>query len=64
MLTSSHRLGYLLIRNTYKVLLTCGMRGTIVYSTDPETREYLASMVKVVRPVETVYEAAIGDDLG
>ncbi|WP_285796672.1 hypothetical protein [Micromonospora sp. NBRC 107095] len=54
----------MLIRNTYKVLLTCGMRGTIVYSTDPETREYLASMVKVVRPVETVYEAAIGDDLG
>ncbi|WP_433112531.1 DNA/RNA helicase domain-containing protein [Micromonospora sp. CA-246542] len=54
----------LLIRNTYKVLLTRGMKGTIVYSTDHETREYLASMVKVVRPVETVYETAIGDDLG
>lgn len=48
-----------LIRNTYKVLLTRGMKGTIVYSTDPETREYLASMVKVIRPVETVYETAI-----
>ncbi|WP_406064160.1 DNA/RNA helicase domain-containing protein [Micromonospora sp. NBC_00860] len=53
----------LLIRNTYKVLLTRGMKGTIVYSTDPETREYLASMVKVIRPVETVYEAATDADL-
>ncbi|MDG4781955.1 DUF2075 domain-containing protein [Micromonospora sp. WMMD961] len=54
----------LLIRNTYKVLLTRGMRGTIVYSTDAETREYLASLVKVIRPVETVYEATGNDDLG
>lgn len=54
----------LLIRNTYKVLLTRGMKGTIVYSTDHETREYLASVVKVIRPVETVYETAVGDDLG
>ncbi|NJP31016.1 DUF2075 domain-containing protein [Micromonospora thermarum] len=45
-----------LIRNTYKVLLTRGMRGTILYSTDPETCEYLASLVKVSHPVETVYE--------
>ncbi|WP_410535983.1 DNA/RNA helicase domain-containing protein [Streptomyces sp. KL2] len=30
-----------LIRNTYKVLLTRGMVGTIVYSTDPETQEKL-----------------------
>ncbi|MFD7367524.1 DNA/RNA helicase domain-containing protein [Nocardiopsis alba] len=34
-----------LIRNTYKVLLTRGMRGTILYSTDPETQEYLVSVV-------------------
>lgn len=27
-----------LIRNTYKVLLTRGMVGTVVYSTDLETR--------------------------
>jgi DUF2075 family protein len=27
-----------LIRNTHKVLLTRGMVGTILYSTDPETR--------------------------
>ncbi|MFI2640624.1 DNA/RNA helicase domain-containing protein [Streptomyces sp. NPDC018610] len=34
-----------LIRNTYKVLLTRGMIGTIVYSTDPETREKLRQLV-------------------
>ncbi|MGY6027062.1 DNA/RNA helicase domain-containing protein [Streptomyces spinosirectus] len=34
-----------LIRNTYKVLLTRGMVGTIVYSTDPETREKLRALV-------------------
>ncbi|MFE9169000.1 DNA/RNA helicase domain-containing protein [Streptomyces kebangsaanensis] len=34
-----------LIRNTYKVLLTRGMIGTIVYSTDPETREKLRELV-------------------
>jgi hypothetical protein len=33
-----------LIKNTYKVLLTRGMRGTAVYSTDPETQEFLTEM--------------------
>ncbi|WP_327268007.1 DUF2075 domain-containing protein [Streptomyces sp. NBC_01218] len=34
-----------LIRHTYKVLLTRGMMGTMIYSTDPETREKLRSLV-------------------
>jgi hypothetical protein len=34
-----------LIRNTYKVLLTRGMRGTVLYSTDPETQEFLTRLV-------------------
>ncbi|MGW4804795.1 DNA/RNA helicase domain-containing protein [Kitasatospora sp. NPDC004272] len=34
-----------LIRNTYKVLLTRGMIGTVVYSTDPETRAKLRELV-------------------
>ncbi|MFD9082015.1 DNA/RNA helicase domain-containing protein [Streptomyces erythrochromogenes] len=34
-----------LIRNTYKVLLTRGMIGTVVYSTDPETRAKLRSLI-------------------
>jgi hypothetical protein len=45
-----------LIRNTYKVLMTRGMRGTMLYSTDPETRDYLAKLVQVRRGLETVYE--------
>lgn len=36
----------LLIRNTYKVLLTRGMVGTILYSTDEETREALRRLVQ------------------
>ncbi|MEU8650735.1 DUF2075 domain-containing protein [Streptomyces sp. NPDC048737] len=34
-----------LIRNTYKVLLTRGMVGTVVYATDPETRTKLRELV-------------------
>ncbi|WP_240362624.1 DUF2075 domain-containing protein [Streptomyces sp. S1D4-23] len=35
-----------LIRNTYKVLLTRGMQGTVLFSTDQETREMLRSLVR------------------
>lgn len=34
------------IRNTYKVLLTRGMRGMRIYSTDAETQEMLRSLVE------------------
>ncbi|MFI8532290.1 DNA/RNA helicase domain-containing protein [Streptomyces aquilus] len=34
-----------LIRNTYKVLLTRGMVGTVIYSTDAETRAKLRELV-------------------
>ncbi|OEJ93704.1 DUF2075 domain-containing protein [Streptomyces thermolilacinus] len=40
----------LLIRNTYKVLLTRGMMGTIVYSTDSETRAKLHELAGDPRP--------------
>ncbi|MFC4061999.1 DNA/RNA helicase domain-containing protein [Planomonospora corallina] len=35
-----------LIRNTYKVLLTRGMRGTLVYSVDPETQTFLEKLIE------------------
>jgi uncharacterized protein len=35
-----------LVRNTYKVLLTRGMKATAVYSTDPETQEFLEQMCR------------------
>ncbi len=34
-----------LVRQTYRVLLTRGIRGTLVFSTDAETRELLRSIV-------------------
>ncbi|WP_062529098.1 DUF2075 domain-containing protein [Demequina rhizosphaerae] len=34
------------VRNTYKVLLTRGMAGTVLYSTDAETRAFLATLVR------------------
>ncbi|MNJ77629.1 hypothetical protein D3C77_751720 [compost metagenome] len=33
----------LIIKNTYRTLMTRGMKGCYVYSTDPETAEYLLS---------------------
>ncbi|MEV7654539.1 DUF2075 domain-containing protein [Streptomyces anulatus] len=35
----------LLIRNTYKVLLTRGMVGTVIYSTDAQTRQKLRELI-------------------
>ncbi|WP_245642265.1 DNA/RNA helicase domain-containing protein [Nonomuraea candida] len=38
-----------LVRNVYKVLLTRGMRGTVIYAVNPALREYLASLMRVPR---------------
>lgn len=35
-----------LVRNVYKVLLTRGMRSTLIYSTDPQTRDFLRSLMR------------------
>ncbi|MBO8185530.1 DUF2075 domain-containing protein [Streptomyces spirodelae] len=43
-----------LIRNTYKVLLTRGMVGTVVYSTDPETQAKLRELVGAQRETSAV----------
>src|SRR6202034_2734225 len=34
------------IRNIYKVLLTRGMAGTVIYATDPQTQELLAELIE------------------
>jgi hypothetical protein len=39
------------VRNTYKVLLTRGMRGTTVYSTDPETQVLLETLIPTTAAV-------------
>ncbi|MEV4372931.1 DNA/RNA helicase domain-containing protein [Nonomuraea sp. NPDC049637] len=38
-----------LIRNTYRVLLTRAMVGTVIYSTDPETQAYFTSLIAASR---------------
>lgn len=42
-----------LVRHVYKVLLTRGMIGTVIYSTDRETREALRSLVGVPELIRT-----------
>jgi DUF2075 family protein len=37
------------VRNIYKVLLTRGMRGTVICSTDPETQAMLVELATVRR---------------
>lgn len=34
-----------LVRNIYKVLLTRGMRGVVIYSTDPETQDFISHLI-------------------
>jgi DUF2075 family protein len=34
------------VRNTYKVLLTRGMLGSVVFSTDPETQRFLGGLLQ------------------
>ncbi len=47
-----------LIRNAYKVLLTRGMRGTMIYSVDEETRNFLRTHVRPDHALEIRYEPA------
>jgi hypothetical protein len=42
-----------LVRNVYKVLLTRGLRGVSVYSTDEATRAHLRKWARVVAPLAT-----------
>ncbi len=41
-----------IIKNTYRTLMTRGSKGCYVYSTDPETNEYLKTMSVGALPVE------------
>ena len=40
-----------IIKNQYRVLMTRGMKGTYLFSTDPETREYLRERIAAARVV-------------
>jgi DUF2075 family protein len=41
----AHRLGDLIVKNTYRTLMTRGMKGCFVYCTDPGLAEYLRSRI-------------------
>jgi hypothetical protein len=45
------------IRNIYKVLLTRGMAGTVIYATDPQTQEFLARLIETTtdRRIESMW---------
>ena len=55
-----------LIRNVYKVLLTRGLRGCIVYSVDPETQQMLAGLgiPALSHPIVTDTSGHSADSLG
>jgi hypothetical protein len=36
--------GEMIIKNTYRTLMTRGMKGCYIYCTDPETQEYFKRM--------------------
>jgi uncharacterized protein len=42
----AHRLADLVIKNTYRTLMTRGQKGCFVYCTDPETSEYFRSFIR------------------
>ena len=42
----AHRLADEIIKNTYRTLMTRGMKGCYVYATDPGLREYLRRRAK------------------
>lgn len=43
-----------IIKNTYRTLLTRGMKGCYVYCTDPETARYFKSKMTVIKDEERV----------
>jgi hypothetical protein len=42
----------LIIKNTYRTLMTRGMKGCLVCSSDPETREWLKKIINIENATE------------
>ena len=55
------RLADSIIKNTYRTLMTRGMKGCYVYSVDPETQDYFKEHLKSQMSDPTVYS---GDSSG
>ena len=46
------------LRNVYKVLLTRGMIGTLIFSTDPETQTFIRSLLPRLSEAQRISAAA------
>lgn len=53
-----------LIKNTYRTLMTRGMKGCFIYSTDPETQEYFKENLLKVSKTSTQYRSVSGESVG
>lgn len=45
----------MIIKNTYRTLMTRGMKGCYIYSTDPETQEYFKQQLKSTSEQDALY---------
>jgi DUF2075 family protein len=52
--------GEMIVKNTYKTLMTRGMKGCYIYCTDPETQEYFRQALK--KPIE--HNLFTSDEIG
>lgn len=43
-------IGDMIVKNTYRTLMTRGMKGCYIYSTDPETQEYFNELLSIHKP--------------
>ncbi len=48
-----------IIKNTYRTLMTRGMKGCFVYCTDAETAAYLRSRIVVAPPASAIYAESV-----
>jgi hypothetical protein len=54
------------IRNTYRTLMSRGMRGCFIHATDPETNAYFRSRIEGnwgESPQSSIYEGPTSDQL-
>mgnify|MGYP001162651524 CR=1 FL=1 len=53
-----------IIKNTYRTLMTRGMKGCYIYCTDPETQEYFKENLLKASKTNTQYRAVSGESVG
>ena len=54
--TKAKEIADMIIKNTYRTLMTRGMKGCYIYCTDPETQEYFSSHLKSKTKESSTYD--------